>query len=354
MTKRKRYNKEYLDSIIEEHNLILKINYENLTEKTSIEFNCLDCKEIYSKNFKSIDRSGFYCKQCTTNRAEIKKYETNMNKYGCKTPFESEEVKKKIMETNIEKYGVKHSMQNEDIKKKRDMNNIEKYGFTSPLLNEKVKEKTLETNIKKYGVDIPFKCEEVKKKITETINKKYGVNSPIQNEDIKKKMTETNIQKYGYNNPMQHKEIKNKAISTNIERYGCENPMQNSKISEKQLNSSYRRKEVNTPSGKIITLQGYEPQAYKILLDTYKEHEIVTSRKHVPEIWWNDVNGKTHRYFVDFYIPKDNLIIEVKSKRTYDVSIQKINKCIEASKEAGYLMKVWVLDESGNILQTIT
>lgn len=374
MTERIRYNKEYLNKIIEENKIILENNYENLTKKSTIEFNCLDCIQPYSKRFDGIVRSGFYCKTCTTNRAEIKKYETNMNRYGCKTPFENEDVKNKIEKTNIEKYGATRCMKNKDVKEKRDKSNIEKYGFTSPLLNEDIKKKTIETNVKKYGVDIPFKCEEVKQKIKETINKKYGVNSPIQNDDIKKKIIKTNILKYGCENPMQNKEIKNKADETNIKKYGvkniiqnkdiknkvketnikkygCENPMQNSTISEKQLNSSYRRKEILTPSGKIITLQGYEPQAYKLLLETYKEEDIISNRNEVPKIWWTDDNGKSHRYFVDFYIPKDKLMIEIKSTRTYNLSIQKIKKCLESSKEAGYLMKVWVLDESGNILE---
>ena len=38
-----------------------------------------------------------------------------------------------------------------------------------------------------------------------------------------------------------------------------------------------------------------------------------------------------HRYFVDFYIPKDNLMIEVKSTRTYsmDDKKEKIEKTLQ-------------------------
>lgn len=92
---------------------------------------------------------------------------------------------------------------------------------------------------------------------------------------------------------------------------------------------------------------------YKILLETYKEEEILHSRKDVPEIWWIDDKGKRHRYFVDFYIPKDNLMIEIKSTRTYSVETtrEKIDKSLVASREAGYKIELWILDKDGNILE---
>jgi predicted AAA+ superfamily ATPase len=110
---------------------------------------------------------------------------------------------------------------------------------------------------------------------------------------------------------------------------------------------------VITPSGKVITLQGYEPQAYKILLETYTEEEILNSRIDVPEIWWFDDKDKRHRYFVDFYVPKNNIIIEVKSKRTYLLGKDKIEKTLQASIEAGYNIELWIMDEKGNILEKI-
>jgi predicted AAA+ superfamily ATPase len=129
--------------------------------------------------------------------------------------------------------------------------------------------------------------------------------------------------------------------------------MQNPEVYEKASNNAYKKKEIITPSGKTIILQGYEPQAYKILLETYKEEEILHSRKDVPEIWWVDDKGKRHRYFVDFYVPKDNLMIEVKSTRTYSLekTREKIEKSLIGSKEAGYTIELWILDEKGNILE---
>jgi hypothetical protein len=125
------------------------------------------------------------------------------------------------------------------------------------------------------------------------------------------------------------------------------------KIRCRSSKNAYKKKEVITPSGNVITLQGYEPQAYKILLETYTENEIINSRIDVPEIWWVDDESKRHRYFVDFYIPKDNIIIEVKSKRTYLLGKDKIEKTLQASSEAGYNIELWIMNEKGNILEKI-
>jgi hypothetical protein len=99
--------------------------------------------------------------------------------------------------------------------------------------------------------------------------------------------------------------------------------MQHPDILNKNTKSQYKKKEIKTPSGKTIYLQGYEPQAYKLLLNTYIEDEIITDKKEVPEVWWEDDTGKLHRYFVDFYIPKDKLMVEIKSLRTYSIDERK-------------------------------
>lgn len=166
-------------------------------------------------------------------------------------------------------------------------------------------------------------------------------------------MKKTNIKKHGVEYPIQSSITKEKIKETNIKKYGVEYPSQIPEVSEKQLKNSYKRKEVITPSGKVINLQGYEPYAYKILLGTYTEEEILNSRTDVPEIWWTDKEGKKHRYFVDFYIPKDNLMIEVKSTRTYsmDDKKEKIEKTLQASKDAGYNIELWIINNKGEMIE---
>ena len=101
-----------------------------------------------------------------------------------------------------------------------------------------------------------------------------------------------------------------------LKKYGVENPMQVESLFNKSINHRKYIKwhELITPSGKKIKLQGYEPQAYEKLLEKYTEDEIIIRIK--PTILYF-FNNKKHYYFPDFFIPKDNLIVEVKSNWTY-------------------------------------
>ena len=49
---------------------------------------------------------------------------------------------------------------------------------------------------------------------------------------------------------------------------------------------------------------------------------------------------KKHRYFPDFYIPKDNLIIEVKSTFTYNKELEKNLLKEQCVKDAGFKYKL--------------
>ena len=65
----------------------------------------------------------------------------------------------------------------------------------------------------------------------------------------------------------------------------------------------------------------------------------------MPVIWYM-FTGKKRRYFPDFYIPKDNLVIEVKSRYTYKRSrIQNIIKALNTRKH-GFKYETWIVDPS--------
>ena len=65
------------------------------------------------------------------------------------------------------------------------------------------------------------------------------------------------------------------------------------------------------PSGKILYLQGYEPQFldYVFSNSLLGEDEITSNVKSIKYV----ENDKPRFYFPDFYIPKFNLIAEIKS-----------------------------------------
>lgn len=205
---------------------------------------------------------------------------------------------------------------------------IEKYGVENISQSKKIKEKKKETWIKNYGVDNPSKAEvnvqkikdawpESKKKREKTWLKKYGVDSYAKTEEFKEKRKKTWLEKYGVDNPTKNSEIAHKVFVSNSK-------------------SEYRTKTLILPSGKEVRYQGNED---KVILDLLKsglaEDEIITGPGNVPHIRYT-FKGKTHRYYPDIYIPKFNLLIEVKSLYTWKKYKQKNLAKRAASKEAGY------------------
>lgn len=59
---------------------------------------------------------------------------------------------------------------------------------------------------------------------------------------------------------------------------------------------------------------------------------------------------KKHRYFTDFYIPKDNLLVECKSERTMEVNFDKNLAKLEAVKALGYKMEIRVYSGKGEVV----
>jgi hypothetical protein len=172
----------------------------------------------------------------------------------------------------------------------------------------------------------------------------------MQNEKIKKKANNTNILKYGFKYPTQSSIIKNKIKNSNTLKYGVEYPSQNSEIAEKISKSCYLKKEYKLPSGKTISVQGYEPLALDCLIlnEQIKEEDIVTGCKNVPVIWYNDASDKKHRHYVDIFIKSLNKCIEVKSTWTKEKKKDCIFLKQQAAKELGYNYEIWVYDGKGN------
>lgn len=75
------------------------------------------------------------------------------------------------------------------------------------------------------------------------------------------------------------------------------------------------------PSGRIVKIQGYEPQVLDELLKTYVENDIVIGvkemNKTIGQIKY-EFEGRLKTYYPNFYIKSENKIIEVKSQWTFD------------------------------------
>lgn len=366
-----RYDKALLDKFCEENSAILETSHDKLNRETIITGKCktYNCYNIFSKNFRVLLRTKNFCHDCSVLNGQLKSIETNFKKYGFKSPVQNKDVKNKIKNTNIERYGVENTFQNEDIKikikesiickygvehiskskivaDKKQQTNIEKYGVENPMRNEEVKEKLKQTNLKKYGVEYSLQNQEVRNKQKFTNLQKYGVEFTFQSELVKEKIKETLLKKYGVKNISKLSEFRNKAEETMLERYGFRHSSQNPYISEKQFANS--NKLYKFPSGKIITLQGYENIALDKLLNTYDENEILNKRNEVPHIQYEH-NKKLHYYFPDIFIPKDNLIIEVKSTYTYKNHLIKNILKAHAVRKLNYNYEIWIFDNKKNL-----
>ena len=330
-----KYNIEYLLHFCEESNITLTNNYANeiINRDTIINGKCItkECGDIFTRSFRELIKFNGYCANC------------------CK-----EIGKHKIIETNLKKFGYDNAMKNKEVKQKQKNTIFEKYGVEHISQLDTIKEQIKSTCLAKYGTGFSLQSEEVKKKSKATNILKYGVENPQQNIYIQQKTENTNIVKYGVKCYFTSDEFKEASVKTNIKKYGVEHHSQNSEISEKMLKNSYATKKYKTPSDKIIDYQGYENFALDKLLNIEHilEDDIITNRKDVPEIWYDDKPGKKRRHFVDFFIKSQNRCIEVKSTWTN----QSKNNVLEKQQAAinlGYKYDIWIFDEKGNRLQVL-
>ncbi len=328
------FNVEKLNNYCEENNIILNESYNYTNRNTVIKGKCnsINCDNNFTKSFRQLIKLGGYCSDCCLEKGKEKIKKTNMEKYGVDYLLKSKEFREKGAETILLKYGVKHISQNQNIK---DMK----------------KEKALE----KYGVDCTLKSKEIREKGIKTNLIKYNCVNPMQNENIKLKIQETNMKKYGVKNYSQHKDFKEKCEQTNLNKYGVLHHSQNAEIAEKMFTKAFNKKIYTLPSGKEITYQGYENFAldYLLQIENINENDIINSRKEVPEIWYNDKNGKKCRHFVDFFIPKQNKCIEVKSTWTNQIKNSVFEKQ-QAAKDLGYEYEIWIYSNKGELLNKYT
>ena len=281
--------------------------------------------------------------QCQFIKEKIKN--TNLKKYNKINTFQVEKFKEKGKQTSNEKYGTDYPIQNKEIQEKRKETSNKKYGTDYPIQNEEIKEQMKQSNLIKYNKEYTLQVNEIREKGKETMMTKYNVDNAMKSLIIKEKVKNTNLEKYDKINVFQVEKFKEKMKETSQKRYGTDHPMQNKNIMEKSFNASFKKKSYTLPSGKVIEYQGYENFALDDLLKSYNETEIVNGSQNVPELWY-ETNGKKHCHYVDFYIPKENKCIEVKSiftlkskKITYLIN-NNMQKNKDIYMKYGYMIRV--------------
>ena len=213
------------------------------------------------------------------------RYTKNKNKYTCK---KCNLDKRKI--TCLEKYGFDNVSKSNDIKIKKEKTMIEN-GTVPGFKTQKYKDSIFE----KYGVENISQSEDIKIRKEETCMKNYGVKHPSQNEEIYKRQ---------------------QISSLKLNRY-------------EDTNLFYRGT--------------YE----KDFIDYCLLNNIVIENfKGSIDYFYEDTNRK---YFPDFYIKKENMVIEVKSTYTYECEKEQNEIKKEATINSGFKFK-FIIDKKYNSL----
>lgn len=303
------------------------------------------CKLESCNNLQSKDVYGNYVAYCC-NDCRTKGRLTNLQNTYASKDMDAVLVKRKA--TVQERYGVDNVAKTAKVKKKlkkiikktvkkrlatTKKNNLINYGVESTNSLQSVKDKKKETFMDRYGVDHQLKIPSVAASVSKKNKKNSGKRLS--------KARATTLKIYGdknYNNRVKYKK-------TCYEKFGVENPSQNPVVHAKKMKTQYRKKKFIFPSGNVIYMMGYEPLALKELLRTYKESEIITATTEIPVIAYKEQDGSDHVYFPDIYIPKDNLLIEVKSRYTYSSRSAWLETNMlkqQASIDAGYNFKFMI------------
>ena len=265
--------------------------------------------------FNNIKKSPI-CKICNKHKIP---FSVKLKKYDLNSTCGSEEcklIKRKL--TTKKKFGVENVYQSKVIKEKIKKSNLLKFGCENPQQSKKIKTKTELTNLKRYGFKNVSSNQVIKNKIKETISKR----------------TKEQKKLIGFKIANHPNSIKNQFGSETfkenmIKLYGMSHVSQVAEFHEKQQKSAHKFKHYKiNKSGTILLLQGYEPKVIDNLLNTYKESEIIVDRNKIPKFMYKTKDNKNHRYIPDIYIPKENLIIEVKSEwtKTLKPEIQELKK----------------------------
>lgn len=242
-----------------------------------------------------------------------------------------------------------------EIIEKTRKTNLERYGEISAAKNPDVKKKRIETSLKKYGKESPMQCKEIQskqfEKMKETNLKRYGVASTLSLDSVREKFKSTMMDRYGVDSPWKNKEIMEKMKNTTREKYGNEIYARTSDWMKKFRNHEWgnRYYDYILPSGRIVRIQGYEKYAIDYLLKKgYGEESIKIESKEKP-LFDYVYQNKNKIYKPDIYLEPDNLIIEIKSKFTYDLenlmNLEKEKACIRE----GFKFEFWIIDRKGNL-----
>lgn len=224
-------------------------------------------------------------------------------------------------------------------------------GFTTycsrkcSAINENTRFLYKKTANKNYGVDHPFSSNIFRETIYDIMINRYGAKTAMQTQEGMRKRKATNLERFGAEENFSLPDVQHRVDKTNILKYGVKRPCQHKDIKLKMLAS----RKIRTLKYKHTDLY-YQSKLEYLFLELAEKYNFIDKIKNGIVFNYNfDSDNKI--YVSDFYVPELNMIIEIKSKWTYNN--HGLNKNLEKKnhtkwktvKSMGYNMKV-LIDKS--------
>ena len=324
------------------------------------------------------------------NKCEFKSYGIGYKK-TCSSKCNDIYKVKVSQESNLKKYGVKSPLSRKEVREKCEKTNLERHGYTNPFNSKEVQEQIKKTNLEKYGYEVSSKAPEVKEKMRQTNQERRGLDAPLQSKESMDKLKATNMERYGVENTLSSPILRKKGRETSLEKYGTEWPQQSPKVIAKaslnKMKNFYERlfttKRLDLSSTPLFSWEDYDGSKNlynfkcnhcgQIFQDTLRNGNIplcptcyprvgATSKeetylyKFVTDIYRRPIMKNTklilHGQELDIYLPEKKLAIEYDGlywhsddKRDKDYHL---NKTIACEKQGIRLIHIFSDEWSKN------
>ena len=146
-----------------------------------VQLKCDQCGIQIQKKRSIVTKHNFCSDRCMNDAGRVgnvlynQKIRTSQEKYACDHAAQNGLAKNKRKATNVTRYGVSNPFESEDVKLKIIKTNILNRGVSYPTQDPVVINKQQQTNVERYGVRNVFQSSMIKAQIKNTIKTKYGV-----------------------------------------------------------------------------------------------------------------------------------------------------------------------------------
>ena len=220
----------------------------------------------------------------------------------------------------------------EAIQQRKEATNLARYGCKNPMQSEKIKQRLQAVILKEYGVSNVKKLTTVNAKVASNLQGRFGEgitnvmhlpevvtrslawrNDPVRKAECYSKVRRTSLRNFGASCFFASDKGRKILRKTWRRKHGVDNPMQLREIFDRAMQSGYRTKDYHTKDGRLLKLQGSEP----VVAENLEGHGCQI-RSSTASIRYS-FDGRRKRYLPDLDCISalgNKVIVEVKSPYT--------------------------------------